>query len=74
MKVLGDQAVADPSKVEQRVMQQVHERQLTHEMKNLAAKLTPGEKREKQIVIRLLHFVKPLLTDSATTHRTVIMS
>jgi U4/U6 small nuclear ribonucleoprotein PRP3 len=47
MKILGDQAVADPSKVEQRVMQQVHERQLMHEMRNLAAKLTPAEKREK---------------------------
>jgi len=47
MKVLVDQAVADPSKMEQRVMQQVHERQLMHEMKNLAAKLTPAERREK---------------------------
>lgn len=47
MKVLVDQAVADPSKMEQRVMQQVHERQLMHEMKNLAAKLTPVERREK---------------------------
>lgn len=47
MKILGDQAVADPSKVEQRVMQQVHERQLKHEMKNLSAKLTSAEKREK---------------------------
>ena len=47
MKIIGDQAVADPSKVEQRVMQQVHERQLTHDMRNLAAKLTPAEKRDK---------------------------
>ncbi len=34
MKVLGDQAVADPSKVEQRVMQQMRQRQLNHEMRN----------------------------------------
>ena len=47
MKILGDQAVADPSKVEQRVMQQIHERQLKHEMRNLSAKLTPAEKRDK---------------------------
>jgi len=47
MKLIGDQAVADPSKVEQRVMQQMRERIMTHEMKNLAAKLTPAEKRKK---------------------------
>jgi U4/U6 small nuclear ribonucleoprotein PRP3 len=42
MKVLGDQAVADPSKVEMRVLQQMRQRELNHEMRNLAAKLTPG--------------------------------
>ena len=47
MKILGDQAVADPSKVEQRVMQQIHERQLKHEMRNLSAKLSSAEKRDK---------------------------
>ena len=47
MKILVDQAVADPSKIEQRVMQQVHERQLKHETRNLSAKLTPAEKRDK---------------------------
>ena len=47
MKVLGDQAVADPSKVEQKVMQQVKERELKHEMRNQAAKLTPAERKEK---------------------------
>lgn len=49
MKILGDQAVADPSKVEMKVMEQVQKRQLSHEMRNLAAKLTPAEKRAKMI-------------------------
>lgn len=41
-QVLGDQAVADPSKVEAKVMQQIQQRQMNHEMRNQAAKLTPG--------------------------------
>jgi U4/U6 small nuclear ribonucleoprotein PRP3 len=48
MKILGDQAVADPSKVEKRVMQQMQQRQLNHEMRNQAAKLTPAERKEKK--------------------------
>jgi hypothetical protein len=48
MKILGDQAVADPSKVEQRVVQQIQKRLLDHEMRNLANKLTPAERSEKQ--------------------------
>jgi U4/U6 small nuclear ribonucleoprotein PRP3 len=48
MKVLGDQAVADPSKVEQRVLLQMRQRQLNHEMRNQARKLTPQERREKK--------------------------
>lgn len=48
MKILGDQAVADPSKVEKRVIQQMQQRRLNHEMRNLAKKLTPAEKKEKK--------------------------
>jgi U4/U6 small nuclear ribonucleoprotein PRP3 len=48
MKVLGDQAVADPSLVEARVLQQMQRRVLNHEMRNQAAKLTPQERREKK--------------------------
>jgi len=48
MRILGDQAVADPSKVEARVLQQVKQREIAHEMRNLAAKLTPAERREKK--------------------------
>jgi U4/U6 small nuclear ribonucleoprotein PRP3 len=49
MKVLGEQAVADPTKLEQTVMKQVLQRQLEHEMRNQAAKLTPAERRAKNI-------------------------
>lgn len=48
MKILGDQAVADPSKVEKRVVQQMQQRVLNHEMRNQARKLTPAEKKEKK--------------------------
>lgn len=48
MKVLGDQAVADPSKVEMKVMEQMQQRVLNHEMRNQAAKLTPQERKEKK--------------------------
>ncbi len=48
MKVLGDQAVADPSKVEMRVLQQMQQRVLNHEMRNQAAKLTPKERKDKK--------------------------
>lgn len=49
MKVLGDQAVADPSKVELKVLQQMQQRVLNHEMRNQAAKLTPKQKKEKKV-------------------------
>ena len=49
MRILGDQAIADPSKVEQKVIQQVRARELKHEMDNLARKLTPSQRREKKI-------------------------
>lgn len=49
MKVLGDQAVADPSKVEMKVLQQMRQRQLSHETRNQEAKLTPKERREKKL-------------------------
>ena len=48
MKILGDQAVSDPSKVEKRVMQQMQQRVLNHEMRNAARKLTPAQRREKK--------------------------
>lgn len=49
MKVLGEQAVADPSAVERKVRQQIAQREKNHEMRNLARKLTPEERRAKKL-------------------------
>lgn len=48
MKVLGEQAVANPSKMEQKVMEHVNQRLQHHEMRNAARKLTPQERKEKK--------------------------
>eukprot|EP00903_Cladosiphon_okamuranus_P006751 g6586.t1 len=48
MQVLGDQAVVDPSKVEELVKGQVQRRKAQHEARNQAAKLTPQEKKDKK--------------------------
>lgn len=48
MKVLGEQAVANPSKMERKVMEQVQQRLQHHEMRNAARKLTPQERKEKK--------------------------
>jgi U4/U6 small nuclear ribonucleoprotein PRP3 len=48
MKILGDQAVVDPSKVELKVLEQIKQRQIEHEVRNEAAKLTPIERAKKQ--------------------------
>ena len=47
MKVLGDQAVLDPSKMEARVMEQIQARKLKHEQMNADRKLTKEEKAAK---------------------------
>ncbi|KAL7471009.1 hypothetical protein ACHAXS_013524 [Conticribra weissflogii] len=47
MKVLGDQAVLDPSKMEARVMEQIQARKLKHEKMNEERKLTKEEKAAK---------------------------
>lgn len=49
MRVLADQAVADPSAIERKVREQVAQREKNHEMRNLARKLTPEERREKKL-------------------------
>jgi U4/U6 small nuclear ribonucleoprotein PRP3 len=49
MRVLQDQAVSDPSAVERKVRAQVAQREKNHEMRNLARKLTPEERREKAL-------------------------
>ena len=49
MRVLHDQAIADPSAVERKVREQIAQREKNHEMRNLARKLTPEERREKKL-------------------------
>ena len=53
MRVLGDQAVLDPSKMEAKVMEQIQSRKLKHEKMNAERKLTKeqrAEKRERKLV------------------------
>ncbi|KAG2779057.1 hypothetical protein JG687_00006870 [Phytophthora cactorum] len=49
MRVLSEQAVADPSAIERKVREQIAQREKNHEMRNLARKLTPEERREKKL-------------------------
>ncbi|RLN52781.1 hypothetical protein BBJ29_000749 [Phytophthora kernoviae] len=49
MRVLSEQAVADPSAIERKVREQMAQREKNHEMRNLARKLTPEERREKKL-------------------------
>ena len=49
MRVLDSAAVADPTKVEKHVREQMAKRQKKHEQANLARKLTDEQKREKKI-------------------------
>ncbi|XP_071040336.1 U4/U6 small nuclear ribonucleoprotein Prp3 isoform X2 [Parasteatoda tepidariorum] len=49
MRVLGNQAVQDPTKVEAHVREQMIKRQKAHEEANAARKLTAEQKREKKI-------------------------
>ena len=49
MRVLKDDAVADPSKIEAKVRKQIEQRKKNHEMRNAARKLTPEERRAKAL-------------------------
>ncbi|KAL5019959.1 hypothetical protein ScPMuIL_002851 [Solemya velum] len=49
MRVLGTEAVQDPTKVEAHVRAQMAKRQRAHEETNLARKLTTDQRREKKI-------------------------
>jgi len=48
MRVLGSEAVQDPTKAEQYVRNQMAQRVRTHEETNEARKLTPDQRREKK--------------------------
>jgi len=47
MRVLGQEQVLDPTKVEAQVRAQMAKRKADHEAKNAERKLTPGQKKEK---------------------------
>merc|ERR1719409_2704282 len=49
MRVLGDQAIADPSAIERKVRAQMQERSAAHEARNEANKLAPEDRRKKKI-------------------------
>jgi U4/U6 small nuclear ribonucleoprotein PRP3 len=48
MRVMGEQAVQDPTALEKQVRNEQQERELAHADRNLARKLTPAERREKK--------------------------
>ncbi|KPM11947.1 U4/U6 small nuclear ribonucleoprotein Prp3-like protein [Sarcoptes scabiei] len=49
MRVLGQQAVQDPTKIEAHVREQIMKRQKAHEENNAARKLTGEQKKQKKI-------------------------
>ena len=49
MRVLGEQAIKDPTKVEAQVREQMAKRQKAHEEANAARKLTVDQKRQKKM-------------------------
>lgn len=48
MKVLGAEATQDPTRLEQEIRSAAAEREQAHADRNLARKLTPGERKEKK--------------------------
>ena len=48
MRVLGDQAVMDPSQMEQKVTEQIQARKIRHERMNEERKLTKEQRKEKR--------------------------
>lgn len=48
MRVLGDEAIADPSTVERKVRQQVEQRRKEHEQRNEARRLPAEERKQKK--------------------------
>ena len=48
-RVLGEQAVADPTAMEKEARRQMAERQSAHDDRNLSRMLTPAERREKKL-------------------------
>lgn len=49
MRVLAEEAATDPTAVEREIRKQMLERRKAHEDRNLARKLTPGERKHKHL-------------------------
>lgn len=49
MRVLGTEAVQDPTKIEAHVREQMAKRQKAHEAANAARRLTADQRREKKV-------------------------
>ena len=49
MRVLGTEAVQDPTKIEAHVREQMAKRQKAHEEANAARKLTADQRRDKKV-------------------------
>lgn len=49
MRVLAEEAAADPTAIEKEVRKAMEERQQAHEDRNLARKLTPAERKDKKL-------------------------
>ena len=64
IQVLGDQAFADPSQIEQRVQEQIQARQRAHWERNQANKLTAEQRRAKR--------ARKLQTDTTSSTETVV--
>lgn len=47
MRVLGQEAIQDPTKIEAKVRREMAQRQRQHELANEQRKLTPEERRAK---------------------------
>jgi U4/U6 small nuclear ribonucleoprotein PRP3 len=64
MKVLGSEAVQDPTRLEMEVRTAAAEREQAHVDRNIARKLTPSERREKK--------ERKLFDDPTTTAETIV--
>lgn len=64
MKVLGSEAVQDPTRLEMEVRTAAAEREQAHVDRNIARKLTPSERREKK--------ERKLFDDPTTTVETIV--
>lgn len=49
MRVLGNEAVQDPTKVEQHVRAQMEKRKREHQQANAARKLTAEQRKDKKV-------------------------